>query len=129
MKGERNIEDFIPQRPPFVFIDTIEEVSEDRVSTRFTVPETCMLVTDGILPLAGLMENAAQTCAVRAGTRIGYIGAIKQMEVNRFPHVGETIRTTAVLVQEVLNISLMQCTARVNEEVVATAVLKIAVME
>ena len=112
-----------------MFIDTIEEVSEDRVSTRFTVPETCMLVTDGILPLAGLMENAAQTCAVRAGTRIGYIGAIKQMEVNRFPHVGETIRTTAVLVQEVLNISLMQCTARVNEEVVATTVLKVAVME
>ncbi len=124
-----DIEDFIPQRPPFVFIDTIESVEEKVARTRFTILAECPLVADNILPLSGLMENAAQTCATRAGDKIGYIGAIKQMQVTRFPHVGETLTTEAVVVQEVLNISLMECTTRIGNELIATTTLKIATIE
>ena len=124
-----DIEDFIPQRPPFVFIDTIESVEEKVARTRFTIPAECPLMADNILPLSGLMENAAQTCATRAGDKIGYIGAIKQMQVKRFPHVGETLTTEAVVVQEVLNISLMECTTRIGNELIATTTLKIATIE
>lgn len=124
-----DIEDFIPQRPPFVFMDTIESVEEKVARTRFTIPAECPLVADNILPLSGLMENAAQTCATRAGDKIGYIGAIKQMQVTRFPHVGETLTTEAVVVQEVLNISLMECTTRIGNELIATTTLKIATIE
>ncbi len=129
MNGKKNIESFIPQRPPFVFIDTIESVEEKVARTRFTIPAECPLVADNILPLSGLMENAAQTCATRAGDKIGYIGAIKQMQVKRFPHVGETLTTEAVVVQEVLNISLMECTTRIGNELIATTTLKIATIE
>jgi predicted hotdog family 3-hydroxylacyl-ACP dehydratase len=129
VNGKKNIESFIPQRPPFVFIDTIESVEEKVARTRFTIPAECPLVADNILPLSGLMENAAQTCATRAGDKIGYIGAIKQMQVKRFPHVGETLTTEAVVVQEVLNISLMECTTRIGNELIATTTLKIATIE
>ena len=129
MNGKKNIESFIPQRPPFVFIDTIESVEEKVARTRFIIPAECPLVADNILPLSGLMENAAQTCATRAGDKIGYIGAIKQMQVKRFPHVGETLTTEAVVVQEVLNISLMECTTRIGNELIATTTLKIATIE
>ena len=129
MNGKKNIESFIPQRPPFVFIDTIESVEEKVARTRFTIPAECPLVADNILPLSGLMENAAQTCATRAGDKIGYIGAIKQMQVKRFPHVGETLTTEAVVVQEVLNISLMECTTRIGNELIATTTLKVATIE
>ena len=126
---EKDIESFIPQRAPFVFIDTVESVDNKVARTRFTIPAECPLVTDDILPLSGLMENAAQTCATRAGNTIGYIGAVKQMEVTRFPHVGETLTTEAVVVQEVLNISLMECTTRIGDEQIATTTLKIATIE
>ena len=127
--GHTNIEDFIPQRPPFVFIDTVEEVNDAAARTRFTIPAECPLVTEGILPLAGLMENAAQTCAARAGNKIGYIGAVKQMEVTRFPKVGETLVTEAKVIQEVLNICLMEVTSSIGTERIATTTLKIAVIE
>ena len=123
------IEQYIPQRAPFVFIDTIEHVDKNTARTRFTIPAECPLVTDNILPLSGLMENAAQTCATCAGDQIGYIGAIKQMQVTRFPHIGETLTTEAVVVQEVLNISLMECTTRIGDERIATTTLKIATIE
>ena len=131
--SEKDIELFIPQRPPFVFIDAIEEVNAELARTRFTVPACCPLVTDNILPLAGLVENAAQTCAARAGftsgNKIGYIGAIKQVQAYRLPSVGETLTTEARLIQEVLNISLIECTTHVKDEIIATATLKLAVMD
>jgi predicted hotdog family 3-hydroxylacyl-ACP dehydratase len=129
MESSKDILSFIPQRPPFVFIDTVEDVNHSLARTRFTIPANCPLVAENILPLSGLMENAAQTCATRAGDKIGYIGAIKQMQVTRFPHVGETLTTEAVVVQEVLNISLMECTTRIGDELIATTTLKIATIE
>lgn len=129
---------WIPQRAPFVFVDTIDDVNESHAVTRFCINETCPLVADGVLPLAGLMENAAQTCAVRAGwvqkhqgadVKKGYIGAVKNMTVSRFPQVGETLRTEANLIQEVMNISLIECVIRVNEEVIATTTLKLATID
>ena len=129
ISGPDNIAHYIPQRPPFVFIDTIDELSNTVARTRFTIPADCPLVTDGILPLAGLMENAAQTCAARAGDRIGYIGAVKQMEAYRFPVIGETLHTEAQLVQEVMNICLMEVKTFIGDELIATTTLKIATIE
>ena len=129
MNEPRNIASYIPQRPPFVFIDTIDELSENRACTRYTISEICPLLSDGILPLSGLLENAAQTCSVIAGNRIAYIGAVKLMEVTRFPKVGEMLQTEAIVTQQMLNISLIECTTCIQDETIATTTLKIATME
>lgn len=133
-----NISDWIPQRPPFVFIDTIVEVSATHAVTQFTIPAGCPLVEDSHLSLAGLMENAAQTCAARAGwiqqeqkqgVKIGYIGAVKEIKTTRLPKAGETLTTEANVLQEVLNICLIGCTTRIGDETIATTTLKLAIME
>ena len=133
MSKQYNIADYIPQRPPFIFIDTIEEVNETLARTCFTIPADYVMVTDGHLTLAGLAENAAQTCAVRigfmAGNKIGYIGAIKQMETRSLPRVGQTLTTEVRLIQEVLNICMMECVTSVDGEIVATATLKLATVD
>ncbi len=138
MELEHNIAEWIPQRPPFVFIDTIVEMNETSAVTRFTVNDDCVLVNDGQLGLAGLMEHAAQTCAARAGwiqrqhsqqVKMGYIGAVKQMEASRLPRVGETLTAEAHVLQEVMNISLVECTTRVNDEVIASAMFKLATVD
>lgn len=128
MSEQRDIFSYIPQRPPFVFIDAIAERSEQFARTRYTISENCPLLSDGILPLSGLMENAAQTCSVIAGNQIAYLGAVKQMKVTRFPKVGETLRTEAIVKQQMLNISLIECTTCVQDETIATITLKIATM-
>ena len=121
-----DIASYIPQRPPFVFIDTIEEVGEKGARTRFTIPASCPLVVVGVLTLSGLMENAAQTCATMGKGAVLYIGEVKQMEVTRFPHVGETVCTEAKVTQEWLNILRVECTTKVQDETIATTTLKIA---
>lgn len=129
MRSGNNIDQFIPQRPPFVFIGTVDEVTDTTACTRFTIPAVCPLVSEGVLPLSGLMENAAQTCAARSGNKVGFIGAVKQMKVTRLPRVGETLMTRAQVVQEVLNICLMDVSTFIGDEQIATTTLKIAIME
>jgi predicted hotdog family 3-hydroxylacyl-ACP dehydratase len=133
-----HIEDWIPQRPPFVFIDVVDEVSETYARTRFVLKDSCPLVQDGKLRLAGMMENMAQTCAARAGwvqrqrgeeVKIGYIGAVKRMQATRLPRVGETLVTEATVVEEVMNICLIECVARIDNEVIGTSTLKLAITE
>ena len=127
------VETYIPQRPPFVFIDEVVSVNKERAVSAFTIQEGCPLVANGHLSLAGLMENAAQTCAVRAGfcggNKIGFIGAVKTMQANRLPKIGETLTTEVVLVQEVMNISLIECTTKVADEMIATTTLKLAIID
>ena len=134
MNPTHDIAKWIPQRPPFVLIDTIMEVNATHAVTQYTISAECPLVTDGSLSLAGLMENAAQTCAVRAafvgGNKIGFIGAVKQMEATRFPKVGEMLTTEIVLLEEVMNISLIECTTKVGDEVIIPATtLKLAIVD
>lgn len=138
MSPTHNIEEWIPQRPPFVFIDTIVEVSAAHAVTQLTISADCPLVEGNHLSLAGLMEHAAQSCAARAGwvqrqqgedVKVGYIGAIKQIEATRLPQVGETLVTEAQVLQEVLNICLIRCTTCVDSEPIATTTLKLAIME
>lgn len=133
MNPTHDIEKWIPQRPPFVFIDTVVEVSDTHAVTQYTVPLESPLVERGGLSLAGLMENAAQTCAVRAGynggNRIGFIGAVKQMVATRFPKTGETLTTEVRLLQEVMNISLIECVTKIGEEKIASTTLKLAIVE
>ena len=126
MDAQLDILSYIPQRPPFVFIDTIDEVSEKGARTRFTIPESCPLVEDGVLPLSGWMENAAQTCATMGNAAILYIGEVKQMDVMRFPKIGETLRTEAKVIQEWLNILRVECIVKIQDETIATTALKIA---
>lgn len=135
---EQDAKVWIPQREPFVFVDKVAEVNAESAVTRYVVKAECPLVSDCVLSLAGLMENAAQTCAVRAGwmqkqqgqaVKKGYIGAVKKMEVMRFPKVGEALLTEAKKIEEVMNISLIECTTRVGEEVVATSTLKLATID
>lgn len=133
MNPTHDIASYIPQRPPFVFIDTVVSADAQSATTLYTIPAECPLVDGGEMTLAGLMENAAQTCAVRAGAnggnKIGFIGAVKQMAANRLPHVGEMLTTKVVLIQEVMNISLIDCTIQIGDELIATATLKLAIVE
>ncbi len=133
----KTILDIIPQRPPFVFVDTLLEMTEDRSRVQFTVPTDCPLADGGYLTAAGLLEHTAQACAARIGylqaqnnqpIRIGYIGSVKEMTVAYRPQTGDTLTTEIVLQESVFDISLFRCVCKVGETVAAEVMLKVALV-
>lgn len=127
---------FIPQRPPFVLVDNILACDETIVTTDFRIPQEHILVQDGCLSEAGLMENIAQTCAARIGwlnqdkpVRIGVIGSINNFEHSLLPQSGETIVTTVTLESAVFEAIIVHAEIVCEEQPVAQCDMKVFVVE
>ena len=137
--NEISVSEILPQREPFVFVDRLVHYDERETVTLFTVTADHLLVEDGHLVAAGILENMAQSSAARIGylckyilhvpVRIGYIGAIRKFRVHRLPAVGETLTTTILFREDVFGISLVDAVVSVGEDMIAEASLKTALGE
>ena len=139
---EINILDLLPQKPPFVMVDKLLYCDHETTKTALTVREENIFFDNGVLAEAGLIENIAQTCAARAGNinnnndemgsngvKIGFIGVIRNLEIARLPKVGETLVTQVDLINEVFQVSLVNATVSVGNEVITTCEMKIAIID
>lgn len=89
----------------------------DEAVTRssFIINPDNVFVRDGAFQEAGLMENIAQTAALRAGcvaqsenkpVETGYICAIKDFEVFDLPNAGDEIITEISIDNQVFNVTM-----------------------
>lgn len=102
---------FLPHREPMLMVTSVLEIDEDSVSTQFYISENCVFLKEKKLSETGLIENAAQAASAVVGQSffekddlegkgnklVGYISAIKKVEIFQLPIVGETIITKAKL--------------------------------
>jgi len=126
------VEELIPQRNPIILVDRLLESNENLSVSDFLIRKDCVFVENNRLVSAGLMENIAQTCALRIGylnrgqrVRIGVVGAVKNFSVGRFPVVGETLNTT---VKEVLYVDpalVVSAETRVGDDTIVTCEMKV----
>jgi len=107
----------IPQRPPFVMVDTLVSSSDGTTLTTLLIQADNVLVSDGELSEAGLVENIAQTAAAGAGyaaqqlgkpVQPGFIGAVKNLEVFALPKVGDTIETEVKMENQVFDVTIIK---------------------
>jgi 3-hydroxymyristoyl/3-hydroxydecanoyl-(acyl carrier protein) dehydratase len=125
---------YIPQAAPFEMIDTLISANENEAVTEFTVRENHLFVDKGYFTEPGLIENMAQTAAAGTGflasqnqqpAPVGFIGAIKNFEVNTLPKLGDTIQTSTKVLHQVMNATVVQATIYLNAEKIAEAEFKI----
>jgi predicted hotdog family 3-hydroxylacyl-ACP dehydratase len=137
--GKIGILELIPQRPPFLLVDTLVDFEPERSVTSFEVRPDGILVRDGRLSEAGLMENIAQSCAARIGyinkyqknetVKLGIIGAVKDFKVNFLPEAGSTLMTTIETISEVFGITLVSAVTTCGGEVAASCQMKISLTD
>lgn len=118
-----DIRTLIPQRAPFVMVHRLIKATQEHAISDFTVKEDNILVVNGRLPIEGLIENVAQSCAAYLGysnlqsgepIKIGIVGAIKDFEVLRLPLVGEMITTYIELLEMIFNMALVHASVTIN---------------
>ncbi|HSI69691.1 MAG TPA: hypothetical protein VK941_05615 [Gillisia sp.] len=132
---ETRILQLIPQKPPFVMVDSLLEYTHLTGTMAFTIPEDNLLVKDGIFSEPGLIEHMAQSMSLHRGYRgfleglekpqTGFIGAIKSVEIFELPQPGTILTTYVEILQEVMKVTLV--TARTENEdgkVLATSEMK-----
>lgn len=134
-----DIHELLPQQEPFVMVGTLVRIDERTTVTQTVIKESNIFVDGKSLSASGLVENIAQTCAARIGyvnkyilkkgIQLGFIGAIRNMEILRLPLVGEEIETNVDVVEEVFGMTLANAIVTCNGETVATTEMKIAIKE
>lgn len=128
----------IPQKPPFVMVDTILHSDETTTQTSFRIQEDNIFVEGGLFAEAGLLENIAQTAAARLGYEsskqgsevpLGFIGAVKNFEVLKLPPVHSEIQTEVTIVTQVFDVTLVRGTVSLENEILAVCEMKIVIQK
>jgi predicted hotdog family 3-hydroxylacyl-ACP dehydratase len=130
---------YIPQRPPFVMVDTLYEAGENTIVSGLSISEENILVENGFFQESGLVENMAQTAALFAGKEahtlekepvLGYIAAIKDLEIKLLPKTGEHIRTKIEIVNKVMDMEIAKAAVfGENNALLASCELRIFLKE
>jgi predicted hotdog family 3-hydroxylacyl-ACP dehydratase len=129
---------YIPQRPPFVFVDRLIEVDEKNVVSGFLILEDNPLLENGFLSESGLVENIAQTAAAGAGYHCitnnkpvlpGFIGAVKKLTIVDLPKINDHIITTVNVVNEIMNASVIHGKVELNGKIIAECDMNIFIQK
>lgn len=129
----------IPQKPPVEMVDKLWFNDETTTISGFTIKKENIFCQDGFFSESGIIENIAQTAALRVGYMVslmekngekvkppvGYIGAIKRLIIHQLPEVGSELRTEVVIQQVVFDVTIITGKTTVNDETIAECEMKI----
>ncbi len=112
----------IPQKAPFVMIGSLLESDDTSTVSNLVITEDNIFTVDGAFTEPGLVENIAQTGAIRAGYAfsklqeknphleppVGFIGAIKGLKISALPKIGDVIETIVSVENQVFDITMVK---------------------
>ncbi|MBQ0073733.1 MAG: pseudouridylate synthase [Prevotella sp.] len=134
-----DIHELLPQQEPFVMVGVLCHFDDAVTITETEISSDNLFVDDGVFTASGLIENVAQTCAARIGyvnkyilgkgIQLGFIGAIRNLEIHENPKVGDVIITKVEVLEEVFGMTLANATVTSGDKVLLTTDMKIAIRD
>ena len=129
----------IPQQPPILMVDKLWFNDATTTISGFTIKDDNIFCKEGLLREPGIIENIAQTAALRAGYAfslvaktgkktnppIGYIAAIKKLIIYQLPKIDIDLKTEITIQQIIFDITLLTATVMANDNLIATCEMKI----
>lgn len=124
----------IPQKPPFVMVGKLVSTNENTTLSSFIISADNIFVKNDLFQEAGLMENIAQTAALRAGynasienkpVAVGYIGAVSHFEIFDLPKVGDEITTMIATQNQIFDITVLSGRVWVDNKLIAQCEMKV----
>ena len=127
------VEKLIPQKFPFVMVDKMFDYTETSLVSGFTIQKESIFFQDGKFVESGLIEHIAQSIALHTGYQFflkkepaptGYIGSIKDIEIQKLPALGDEIQTTVSILQEFAGVTLVDAVTKLNDVIIASGQMK-----
>lgn len=135
--NKEKIQTYIPQRAPFVMIDTLVLATDNAFESQFEIQADNIFIEDGILSESAMVENVAQTCAAGFGYvgsqngeeagKLGFIGAVSKLTVKQLPKTSDVLTTKIEILNTFDAIHLIQGTVFSNDHELMSCQMKIVV--
>ncbi len=136
---EKNIvSTLIPQDYPMIMVDGLLNHTDKYTESTLTITEENVFTNDGQFREPGIVENIAQTAALRSGYEsflnnkkpdVGFIGSVKNLTIIRFPKVGDQLITKVEVISELMGALVVLGQTRINDEIIAEGQLNIFIQE
>ncbi|MBO4232125.1 MAG: hydroxymyristoyl-ACP dehydratase [Bacteroidales bacterium] len=121
----------IPQRPPFVFVDRIYDITDTFFRSEFLIHEESLMTRNGYLTEAGLIEHVAQSMAAYIGwynqdnVRIGVVASVANFRFSALPLCGDNLKTEITILNKVFDISHVKSITYKGDEIIAEGEMKL----
>ena len=133
------IQEYIPQKFPIVMIDELLYCDDTVTKTRLRITEENIFTHNGFFLEPGIIENIAQTIAVRVGyyykeilkkePPTGFIGAIRKLEIIDLPKLNTVIETEVKVVQEIFGVTMVNGEVYSDGNLIASCEMKTVLQE
>lgn len=130
---QKIIEAIIPQKKPFVMVDGLNSFGHAFLQSTFTLPEEHIFLEGEVFEAAGVVEHQAQSVALHTGYHyylrneeapVGYIGAIKYLEIDVLPKKGDILITDIKILNEMMGVTLVEIVTKLHDKVIARSEMK-----
>ena len=128
LAGKTEVFEMIPQAPPMAMVDGLVVSNGELTVSQLVIDKQNIFCKDGFFQEPGLIENIAQTAALRAGYMAkqnneevvtGYIGSVKKLKIYTLPKDTDTLQTRITVQHELLTASVIKGEVFVNNNKVA----------
>jgi len=132
------LEKLLPHEHPMLMVDTLVKSDSEITITNFTIKQDNVFCNNGILKEAGLIENMAQTAALRSGynsklknstVQTGYIASIKNLTILFLPKINEIIETKVIQKTEIGNIKVISAYIKLKEKLIAKCEMTVIIID
>lgn len=134
------ITNLIPQRHPFIMIDSVLQWDENNALTKYQVKDDNVFYNENNLAAEGIIENMAQSCAALLGiesmnscrtrqTCIGVVCQIHNCTIESLPFCNEILFTEVHIKENIFNMCTIEASAKVSNRTIATSQLKLAIIQ
>ncbi len=135
MLADKNkVIELIPQKYPMVMVDGLISNDDTTTVSKLSITENNIFCCDGYFQEPGLIENIAQTAALRSGyeamqkqekSAIGYIGSVKRLEIYKLPKVDDILRTKVTILNRLMNVLIIQGEVTIDKRLLAKGEMNI----
>lgn len=129
-----DVSSLIPQKVPFVMVETLVLFNESEVVSSYKIKESNIFYNGSVFTESGLIENMAQTVALHTGydffrkgeqAPVGYIGSVKKVSIAVLPILNEVITTKATILHEFMGVTMVSIKVfNVKNEEIASSEMK-----
>jgi len=139
MLADKNkVIELIPQKYPMVMVDGLISNDETTTSSKLTISNNNIFCSKGFFTEPGLIENIAQTAALRSGYEamesneeptVGFIGSVKKMKIYELPKDNDVIHTKITILTRLMNVLIIKGEVLLDSKLMAEGEMNIFLQE
>lgn len=138
LAGAEEILNLIPQKPPIVMVDTLLEQNDQFTVSSLKLTKENIFCQNGCFSETGMIENMAQTAALRSGFQahingkqpaIGFIGSLKQFVFYDLPSDHDILQTTITVQNELMQALIVHGEVKAEGKIMAEGEMTIFIQK